>query len=228
MRILHSKALLCLASLWLAACPGDDSTTDDAGASGTASSTTEAAQTTTDPGATIGTTEEPGTTSSTTETPADSGTTGPGAACGETDCSEDQWCDFSDDACGADAGGSASCEPRPEGCPENYAPVCGCDGQVHGNDCDANAAGVDLDAEGDCETPEGYFRCGYRFCSLGFEYCQVQISDIGGFGDSYNCMPAAKACMDELTCDCLMGEPCWDFGCNPTADGGVEIVCPGG
>lgn len=232
-RILASKPL-CLTVLLLAACPGDDTGTDDgpsadSGASGTTAGTTEpmatsAPTSTSEPG----TTTEP--TSTTTDPTADTGTTGPGSlGCGDVDCSESEWCDWSDGVCGVDGFGMSMCEPRPKGCGEDYAPVCGCDGQVHSNACSATMVGVDLDAEGDCPTPEGYFRCGSVFCDAQFQYCQVQYSDIGGFGHSYSCMSPATECIEGITCDCLTEEFCFEFGCNATPDGGgVEIGCPGG
>lgn len=197
----------------------EDGPSADSGGSGTTSAATEPG-TTTEPGVT--TTTEPGTT-------ADSGT-GPGTLpCGELECTGAEWCDSTDDVCGVGGDfGMSSCEPRPEGCGEDYAPVCGCDGQVHSNQCSASMAGVDVDAEGECPAPEGYFRCGYRFCDAAFQYCQVQGSDIAGFGNGYACMTPAMECMGGITCECLMEEFCFEFGCNPTADGGVEIVCPGG
>jgi hypothetical protein len=248
MRILHSRSLLSSLVLVALGCPGDDTSMDegaDSGASG--SSTTSTTPTSTTEPVTTSTTE-PVTTSDTTAgdtmvttattdvsdstttgTSADTGTTGPiGGACGDGECNGTEWCDFTDDVCGVDGvGGMATCELRPEGCPEIYQPVCGCDGQVHGNDCDANAAGVDVDAEGDCETPAGYFRCGYRYCDPQFEFCQVQYSDIGGVGHSYACV-GPMACAGPPSCDCLDGELCFEFGCEETPDGGVMIGCPGG
>lgn len=232
MRSLPSS-LSCLLSLLLGACPGDDTTGEDgpsadSGASGTVSTTEPAITSTTEPGMTSGmtsvTTTEPG-----TGTSAASDDTGPGGlGCGEAICTSSEWCDWSDDACGEGPSGMGTCEPLPEGCDDSYMPVCGCDGQVHSNVCYASMAGVDLAAEGECDAPKGYFRCGYSFCSLETDYCQVQVSDIGGFGDSYSCMQPAMECVGGITCDCLTEEFCFDFGCNPTADGGVEIVCPGG
>jgi hypothetical protein len=65
-------------------------------------------------------------------------------------CPEGQQCDVTiANACGG-ADLSGTCIRKPELCMEIYQPVCGCDGQTYGNDCERQVAGVQLDHTGTC------------------------------------------------------------------------------
>ena len=54
--------------------------------------------------------------------------------------------------CGA-ADASAFCKVKPEVCPSNDLPVCGCNGKTYGNACDAGTDGTGVNTEGSCEVP---------------------------------------------------------------------------
>jgi hypothetical protein len=161
------------------------------------------------------------------------GTTAPptGICAPETGCSPSQpcsaahYCDYPDDLCGAAELGK--CTPKPQGCDLLYAPVCGCDGKVHGNDCAARSAGSDVSSTGGCTPPVGQFACGPIFCALGSQYCQHGVSDVGGIPDDYACKELPAGCGKTPTCACLSAEPCGDWCASP-ALGEIRLTCPGG
>jgi len=145
---------------------------------------------------------------------------------GDSQCPLDQFCNFAGNGCGA-ADETGICEPRPQGCPDVFEPVCGCDNQIHGNSCEASAAGVDLNAFGSCPLEAGSFACGFRQCRITDQYCQRIGSDIGGEPDSFGCNQV-PSCPSQLpTCACLAAEPCSE---NCTGDGatGLTLTCLGG
>lgn len=77
-------------------------------------------------------------------------------SCGTDDnCGETEYCAKPAGTCEAYLAGT--CEVRPEMCPPVYSPVCGCDGQTYGSECDAHAAGVNVDFAGECGTTPGCY-----------------------------------------------------------------------
>lgn len=65
-------------------------------------------------------------------------------------CNPNEFCDYeAGDLCGA-ADALGTCRPRPEVCPEIWAPVCGCDGVTYSSACDAQSRGIDDAAPGEC------------------------------------------------------------------------------
>ncbi len=154
------------------------------------------------------------------------GTGGPcGGKMGEP-CAADAYCDFLDDICGA-ADGTGTCTPKPEACPDVYAPVCACDGMVYSNACDAAAAGLDVSLLGACPSPEGMFPCGSGFCVASQQYCQIQLSDVAGIPDTFSCVELPPNCqVPDAVCACLS-----DVECGETCmqeDGAFTLTCPGG
>jgi len=66
-------------------------------------------------------------------------------------CGKGEYCKFEEGAfCGA-ADIPGLCTPIPEGCDDEYRPVCGCDDQTYSNLCEAGRAGVGILHKGSCD-----------------------------------------------------------------------------
>lgn len=151
------------------------------------------------------------------------GTTGGGLGCGDG-CGADEWCNSPVNRCADDPDGQ--CRPRPVVCDDILMPVCGCDGEVYANACEAQAAGVDVAEAVDCAPPDGMFQCGFIFCDPKAQYCVQSGSDLSGFPDEYACEPLPGGC-DPPSCACLKDAIC-GFNCEQVQDGGFKTLCPGG
>jgi hypothetical protein len=158
-------------------------------------------------------------------------TVGPGAACGGRGgamCGADQYCDFTTNLCGTNDV-TGVCRPRPASCPQLLVaePTCGCDQRVYSSPCDANLAGTDLNQAGTCPLGTGAFACGYRQCNRTTEYCEHDVSDVGGLPDDFECRGLPSACGGAPSCGCLAGQTC-AAQCAGSGASGLTLTCPGG
>ena len=241
----RSRALLTL-GLVLACGPGSgdsgSSSGSDSATDGTDSGTGSSGATSTTTGSgTAGTASGSGSTASAGSTGFATGSstgfatgsstgvaeTGPGTECDGQICGDDEYCDWIMNSCGGLRYDEATCDPRPEGCDAVYQPVCGCDGNVHGNSCEAAAAGVDLSDEGGCEAPPDTFPCGWLFCSTGSEYCMHTPTDAIPSPNAWGCVQVPNDCGRSPSCSCIPVD-CFGGSCEEMPDGTIQVTCPGG
>jgi hypothetical protein len=156
------------------------------------------------------------------------GAGGAGSICGGfagIECPADQYCDYAENDCGT-GDGTGTCQPRPSACPDIYDPVCGCDGTIHSNACDAQSAGVDLNALG-CSQGVSDFVCGYKLCDVQSQVCVATTNDAPPT-TTYECVAAPPSCAGDFpTCACSMSLSLACSGtCTANVAGSVTIKCP--
>ncbi len=125
---------------------------------------------------------------------------GSGTQCGGLQgaaCSAGEYCVFPNPSdCGV-ADQTGTCQTKPQACDDVYAPVCGCDGKDHANECEAAAAGVGVMHTGKCDPNSSGTTCGGKLggtCQAG-EFCAYELgAQCGAADQTGKCTAASGAC----------------------------------
>lgn len=113
--------------------------------------------------------------------------------------------------------------------------MCGCDGKIYDDECDAHAHGVDPDVMGGCKgTVADFVPCGAHYCDARTSYCEIYLSDVLEPPPDHACRPLPSACLPNAarppSCDCFPAEtPCLSF-CGPMWTPGIQgfhLTCQG-
>jgi len=110
-----------------------------------------------------------------------------------------------------DCEGLGECMPRPTICPDVWDPVCGCDGNTYGNDCEAAAAGVNVDSEGECRTKHCWDN---GMCETD-EYCLFEPCAV----ETGICVPRPEVCLYIYDPVCGCDGRTYSNACDAAANG---------
>lgn len=156
-------------------------------------------------------------------------------------CAPGEFCEWPFGACydGASSGGSGgspgappeptpplptgTCTRIPEGCPDSWDPVCGCNGTTYSNRCDAQAAKVSVLHKGACESPPPPGKtCGgfAGFTCASSEWCDYADGDLCGGADGMGiCRPRPTSCDEDYSPVCACNGVTYSNACKANRAG---------
>jgi len=139
-----------------------------------------------------------------------------------SDCAAGEYCaKDGQDACTPSATGE--CRATPDVCTEQYAPVCGCDDTTYGNECKANAAGVNVAATGECPSSNS---CQSNADCFSDEYCAKDGQDACTPSATGECRATADVCDEQYAPVCGCDGTTYGNECKAEA-AGVNVAATG-
>lgn len=164
-----------------------------------------------------------------------------GAPCTTTpQCGSGKFCDLRATSNGRlDVTGT--CRSTPVACPDEFAPVCGRDGKLYENACQAARGGTTVAKLGSCESrpaPAPAASKEGKGCAYGSDCDSSTWCDIGGLGSAISpecrgegttgvCRRKPTACPDEYRPVCGCNGTTWRNECDAKISGRISIAYRG-